>query len=160
MASALVGTAAIALGTVGVAEAAAPLAPCTASDLDITAHQHPWPPNDQDQLFYLAFDAKPGTACTMRSMIGDLVFHDASGTRLGISVAYPNPGDEKPVVMAPGRQKVAYIASKKGTGQGYPVAFATFTLLSAESDRAVSVAWPAPLTGGPARLGHVGDAVS
>ncbi|MCS7484220.1 hypothetical protein ACFFQW_33160 [Umezawaea endophytica] len=156
--SVLIGSAAVALGVVGVGVAGAsiPTPQCTASSLDVVAHERR-SPNVADQLFQVEFEAKPGTACTMRGTLGDLVFHDPSGNPLPIGVVSPDPAGAEAAVLVPGSPKVVYIASRKGTGQGYPVASATFTLPStAASDRTVTVAWPNSLSG-PARLGYVGD---
>ncbi|HWO58419.1 MAG TPA: DUF4232 domain-containing protein [Umezawaea sp.] len=155
--SVLIGAAAVALGVVGAGTAAAsiPTPQCTASGLDVRAGERT-SPNVADQLFQVEFTAKPGTVCTMRGTLGDLVFHDPSGNPLPIGVVSPDPAGAEPVVVAPGSPKVVYIASRKGTSQGYPVRSATFTLPSTAADRTVTVRWPNSLTG-PARLGYVGD---
>jgi len=156
-ASVLVG-AALVLGSLGTATAtASPGTPeCVASNLQVSVHERP-SPNVQDQLFMVIFDAKPGTTCTMKGTLGNLVFHDASGTSLPVPVVSPDPTEADEVVVAPDHSKVAYVASKKGTGQGFPVAGATFTLPSrAPSDRDVKVAWPNSFSG-PARLGYIGE---
>jgi hypothetical protein len=156
----LVGAAALAVSAVGVADASIPTPQCTASTLFAEVHKLT-SPNSGDQLFGVVFEAKPGTACTMRGTLGDLVFLDLSGSPLPIGVVSPDPANATPAVLVPGSPKVVYLASKKGTGQGYSPAAATFTLPStAATDRTVTVKWPEVALTGPARLGYVGDFVS
>lgn len=156
MASVLIGAAAVALGVVGVSSASIPTPQCTASTLDVKASERP-SPNVEDQLFMVEFEAKPGTACTMTGTLGDLAFSDPSGASLPIGVVAPDPAGAEPAVLVPGSPKVVYLASAKGTQQGYPVASATFTLPStAATDRTVTVRWPNSLSG-PVRLGYVGE---
>jgi hypothetical protein len=156
--SVLLGAAAVALGVVGAGAASAsiPTPQCTASNLDVRAGERT-SPDVTDQMFQVEFMAKPGTACTMRGTLGDLVFSDPSGNPLPIGVVSPDPAGAERVVMSPDHPKVVYIVSKKGNMQGYPVRSATFTLPStAASDRTVTVRWPNSLNG-PARLGYVGE---
>jgi len=144
----------LALGVLGAPAASAAATPqCTASALTVRAGERV-SPNVADQLFQVEFEAS--RACAMRGTLGDLVFHDPDGVALPIGVVTPDPAGAERVVVSPGHPKVVYIASKKGTAQGYPVASATFTLPTTAADRTVTVAWPNSLTG-PARLGYVGD---
>ncbi|WNV91711.1 hypothetical protein [Umezawaea sp. Da 62-37] len=158
MTSLLAGAAALALSAAGVADASIPTPQCTASTLFSDVRKFT-SPNAGDQLFGIVFEAKPGTACTMSGSLGDLVFVDLSNSPLPIAVVAPDPANATPAVLVPGSPKVVYLASKKGTGEGYTPAAATFTLPStAATDRTVVVRWPdVALTGGPARLGYVGE---
>ena len=128
--SVLIGAAAVALGVVGVgaANASIPTPQCTASNLDVKASERR-SPNVGDQLFQIEFEAKPGTACTMGSTIGDLTFYDTSGKRLPVGVVTPDPTGAVDVVMVPGKPKFVYIASRKGR-EDYQVATVIFTLPS------------------------------
>ncbi|HEX6341421.1 hypothetical protein [Umezawaea sp.] len=160
LASVLVGAVALALGSAGVADASIPTPQCTASTLfsEVATFTSP---NPGDQLFGIIFEAKPGTACTMSGTLGDLVFVDRSNMPLPVPVVSPDPANAKPAVLVPGNPKVVYLASKKGTGEGYTPAAASFTLPStAATDRTVMVKWPKAALTGPARLGYVGDFVS
>jgi hypothetical protein len=160
MTSVLIGAAVVSLGAAGVAGASIETPQCTASTLFAEVVQMR-SPNAGDQLFGVIFEAKPGTACTMSGSLGDLAFLDVSAGRLPIDVVSPNPANATPAVLVPGSPKVVYLASKKGTGQGYTPAAATFTLPStAATDRTVMVKWPKVALTGPTRLGYVGDFVS
>ncbi len=157
--SVLIGAAALALASAGVADASIPTPQCTASTLFAKVVEMR-SPNAGDQLFGVVFEAKPGTACTMSGTLGDLVFVDLSNSPLPVDVVSPDPANATPAVLVPGSPKVVYLASRKGTGEGYTPAAATFTLPStAATDRTVVVQWPKIALTGAARLGYVGEFV-
>ncbi|MEO6090854.1 MAG: hypothetical protein ABIQ18_47905 [Umezawaea sp.] len=158
--SVLIGATAIAFSVIGAsaANASAPAPECSASNLNVkVVDGHA--PNSVDQAYTIYFDAKPGITCTLKGSFGYLAFNDAAGNRLPVGVLMPDPTGGEQIVIAPGRQKYLYLASRKGS-ENFQVATATFTLPTQAADRTVTTAWPSPLTSDLVRVGYVNNGAS
>lgn len=128
---------------------------CSADDLNASIIELP-APNDQERLYELNFQAKPGVTCQLNGTPEHLIFYGPSGA-LPIDAEMPAPGTAEPVTVSEQKSAAAYLAGPKTDGPARATSV-SFNLPS--DDTAIRTAWVSGGVDGPLRLGNFTAPVS